>query len=207
MDHDHLSSQNQIEQCEENTSDQLQPDQQRRDFLKLTAAACGVACACYVGYKAVDYMAPAEDSKAEATTEVNISSLKEGSSLKVMWRGKPIFVKKRTKQEIEEARDVNLSSLPDPESDYLRVKKNRDDILVVTGICTHLGCVPLDHQGDFDGWFCPCHGSHYDSSGRIRKGPAPKNLEVPPYKFLNENTILIGEIDHTQDGINPIATS
>lgn len=173
-------------------------NQDRRDFLKLTGYACGVACLCYAGYKAVDYMAPAADTKADATLEVDISKLEAGKTLVVKWLGKPIFIKNRTAAEIQEARMVELKVLPDPATDQSRVKKGEDNILVVVGVCTHLGCIPLDHQGDFDGWFCPCHGSHYDSSGRIRKGPAPTNLIIPPYKFINKHLILLGVNDESK---------
>jgi ubiquinol-cytochrome c reductase iron-sulfur subunit len=110
----------------------------------------------------------------------------------VFWRSKPIFVFHRTKKEIEEAQKVNVADLPDPEPDSARVKPGHDQWLVVIGICTHLGCIPLAHQGEYDGWFCPCHGSQYDTSGRIRRGPAPKNLFLPPYKFVSDTKIQIG---------------
>ena len=109
-----------------------------------------------------------------------------------MWRGKPVFIRRRTPDEIQKARVEEVSTLPDPESDKDRVKEGKDEWLVVVGVCTHLGCVPLGYQGEYNGWFCPCHGSHYDTSGRIRKGPAPTNLLVPPYEFLNDNLIKIG---------------
>ena len=114
-----------------------------------------------------------------------------------MWRGKPIFIRRRTDREINEAQTVKLSDLKDPETDDQRVKKGKSQWLVMVGICTHLGCIPMGNKsgqtrGEYNGWFCPCHGSHYDTSGRIRKGPAPKNFPIPPYKFLSDNTILIG---------------
>jgi ubiquinol-cytochrome c reductase iron-sulfur subunit len=168
----------------------------RREFSTLVGVGCGVLCACYVGSVAIDYMAPSADSMAEKTTEVNIKDLQPGQSLKVVYRGSPVFIKRRTQEEIDEANNVNLSELRDPQTDAQRVLKGHETILVVIGVCTHLGCIPIGtdgQNGDYDGWFCPCHGSHYDTSGRVRKGPAPKNLAVPPYKFLNENTILIGE--------------
>jgi ubiquinol-cytochrome c reductase iron-sulfur subunit len=112
--------------------------------------------------------------------------------IKVFWRGKPIFVNHRTKKEIDEARAVTLSSLPDPQPDEKRVKPGHDQWLVLIGICTHLGCIPLAHQGLYDGYFCPCHGSQYDTSGRIRSGPAPTNLALPPYEFLSDTRIRIG---------------
>jgi ubiquinol-cytochrome c reductase iron-sulfur subunit len=108
----------------------------------------------------------------------------------VSWRGKPVFIRRRTQDEIAEARGVAFDTLPDPQGDETRVTK--EEWLVMVGICTHLGCVPLGQSGDFNGWFCPCHGSHYDTSGRIRKGPAPKNLEIPPYEFVGDTRIKIG---------------
>ena len=181
-----------------NDSDNSQPSDSnhntnRRDFLGLVGSSCGIACLCYVGYKAVDYMSPSEDAKADATAEVDISALKDGEIMTVKWRGKPIFISKRSQKEIEEAVKVDIKTLKDPESDDARVSHHRKDILVVIGICTHLGCVPLGHKGDYDGWFCPCHGSHYDISGRVRSGPAPTNLAIPPYHFLSETKILIGD--------------
>jgi ubiquinol-cytochrome c reductase iron-sulfur subunit len=140
-------------------------------------------------------MNPGKDTLALASTEIDLSPLKEGQSLTVIWRGKPVFIKHRTPQEITEAKNTDLNDLIDIEDDADRVKN--DKWLVVLGVCTHLGCVPLgqktsDVKGEYGGWFCPCHGSHYDTSGRIRKGPAPKNLPVPPYVFLNESRIKIG---------------
>ena len=108
----------------------------------------------------------------------------------MLWRGKPVFIRRRTQEEISKAQNVNLSELIDPQKDEDRVKKS--EWLIMTGVCTHLGCVPLGEKGDFGGWFCPCHGSHYDTSGRIRKGPAPTNLEIPKYEFVDNNTIKIG---------------
>jgi ubiquinol-cytochrome c reductase iron-sulfur subunit len=140
-------------------------------------------------------MNPGKDTLALASTEIDLSPLKEGQSLTIIWRGKPVFVKHRTPQEITDAKNTNLKDLIDMEDDADRVQN--DKWLIVLGVCTHLGCVPLgqktsDTKGDYGGWFCPCHGSHYDTSGRIRKGPAPKNLPVPPYVFLNESRIKIG---------------
>ena len=140
-------------------------------------------------------MSPAEDTLAAGSTEVDISTIEEGQSITIKWRGKPVFIKKRTKQEIDAAKMVQASDLRDPQDDAERVQK--EEWLVLVGVCTHLGCVPLgqkisDMKGEYDGWYCPCHGSHYDTSGRIRKGPAPKNLDVPPYSFLNDTTIKIG---------------
>ena len=138
----------------------------------------------------IDQMNPDKSVEALASTEVNISSVEPGKSITVLWRGKPVFIKRRTPEEIAEAKKVKLDDLKHPERDEDRVKK--EEWLVMLGICTHLGCVPLSNKGEYNGWFCPCHGSHYDTSGRIRKGPAPTNMEVPKYEFVNSNTIKIG---------------
>jgi len=135
-------------------------------------------------------MNPDKSVKALASTEVDVSSLEPGKSITVLWRGKPVFIKRRTQDEIAEARSVKLDDLKDPEKDEDRAKN--PEWLVMVGVCTHLGCIPLGDKGDFGGWFCPCHGSHYDTSGRIRKGPAPTNLEIPKYEFVDNNTIKIG---------------
>jgi ubiquinol-cytochrome c reductase iron-sulfur subunit len=137
-------------------------------------------------------MNPSADVLALASTEVDLSPIAVGQSQTVMWRGKPVFIKHRTPEEIAEAKADDSAALPDPATDESRVKKGKEQWLITIGVCTHLGCVPLNHQGDYDGWFCPCHGSHYDTSGRIRKGPAPHNLAVPPYEFLTDTTIRIG---------------
>ena len=143
----------------------------------------------------IDSMNPSADVLATGVKEVNLDNIKKGSSITVKWRGKPIFIKHRTDEEIKEAQEVNINQLKDPLKDQDRVV--HPEWLVIIGICTHLGCIPsgqknTDTKGDFNGWFCPCHGSHYDSSGRIRKGPAPKNLQVPKYTFINKNKIRIG---------------
>ena len=135
-------------------------------------------------------MNPDSSVKALATTEVDISQIQPGRSITVLWRGKPVFIKRRTESEISEAQSVKLEELKHPEKDQDRVKK--PEWLVMLGICTHLGCVPLSDKGEYKGWFCPCHGSHYDTSGRIRKGPAPTNMEIPKYEFVDKNTIKIG---------------
>jgi ubiquinol-cytochrome c reductase iron-sulfur subunit len=135
-------------------------------------------------------MNPDESVKALATTEVDVSQVAPGKSITVLWRGKPVFIKRRTPEEIAEVRAVDLKDLKDPQKDEDRAKN--PEWLVMLGVCTHLGCVPLADKGDFKGWFCPCHGSHYDGSGRIRKGPAPVNMEIPEYEFVDSNTIKIG---------------
>jgi ubiquinol-cytochrome c reductase iron-sulfur subunit len=143
----------------------------------------------------ISSMNPAADTLALSTTEVDLAPVAVGQSITVVWQGKPVFVRHRTAKEIKEAEDVDITKLRDPQTDESRVKK--PEWLILVGICTHLGCIPLgqkvgDPRGEFDGWFCPCHGSQYDSSGRIRKGPAPRNLEVPPYAFTSDHTIKIG---------------
>ena len=162
----------------------------RRDFIftaSYTLGAVGVGAAVW---PLIDQMNPDASVKALSSTEVNVSEVQLGQSITVLWRGKPVFIKRRTEEEIAKARQVDLKELKDPEKDEDRAKN--PEWLVMVGICTHLGCVPLDNKGDYDGWFCPCHGSHYDTSGRIRKGPAPTNLEVPKYEFVDSNTIKIG---------------
>ena len=164
----------------------------RRDFLftaSYTVGAVGIGATIW---PFIDQMNPDESVKALATTEVDVSQVEPGKSITVLWRGKPIFVKRRTPEEILEAQSVSLKDLPDPQKDKDRVKDGKNEWLVMVGVCTHLGCVPLKDKGEFNGWFCPCHGSHYDVSGRVRKGPAPKNMEIPKYEFLNNNTIKIG---------------
>ena len=164
----------------------------RRDFMTLTAssmAAVGAACAAW---PLVDSLNPSADVLALSSIEVDLSNIKPGQTLTVKWRGKPVFITHRTEQEIKEAQEVKLSELRDPQTDAERVKLGHAQWLITIGICTHLGCVPIANQGDFDGWFCPCHGSHYDSSGRIRKGPAPLNLAIPAYEFISDTKVRIG---------------
>ena len=165
----------------------------RRDFLYIATGAVGAVGAAAVAVPLIHQMNPdASTIAAGAPVEVDITPVAEGQVIKVFWRGKPIFINHRTKKEIEEAKNVNLASLPDPQPDSERVKAGKAQWQVLIGICTHLGCIPLAHQGDFDGYFCPCHGSQYDTSGRIRRGPAPLNLAIPPYEFLSDSKIRIG---------------
>lgn len=165
----------------------------RRDFIVLAAAAMGAVGAGAVVWPFINSMNPSADVLALAAAEVDISGVQEGMEIKLIWRGKPIFIRHRTAKDIDSAKEVNLSELRDPQTDADRVKKGKEQWLVMVGVCTHLGCVPLgERSGEFGGWFCPCHGSHYDSSGRIRKGPAPYNLAIPPYQFLTDTTIRIG---------------
>ena len=162
----------------------------RRSFIHQASGAMGVVAVSAAGWPLIDQMNPSKDVEALATIEVDISGLSEGQSKTVLWRGKPLFIKHRSKKEIEEAKSVDIKELPHPENDDERTKNPK--YLVLIGVCTHLGCVPASDKGDFKGWFCPCHGSHYDTSGRIRKGPAPTNMEVPKYEFVNNNIIKIG---------------
>ena len=170
-------------------------NKKRRSFLQLSTISLGAIGTAGFIWPFLKSMNPAEDTLALGSTEVNIADIEEGQGITVKWRGKPVFIRKRTQEEISEAKAVKLEDLKDPAIDDDRVKK--DEWLVLVGICTHLGCVPLgqkitDMKGEYNGWYCPCHGSHYDSSGRIRKGPAPDNLAVPPYSFLSDTTIKIG---------------
>ena len=167
----------------------------RRDFIVVASYAMGAVGAGAFAWPLIDQMNPAADTLALASIEVDISKIAEGQSITLKWRGKPVFIRHRTADEIRQAQDVDIDGLRHPEGDAIRAQKPED--LVVLGVCTHLGCVPLGQKvgevrGEYDGWFCPCHGSHYDASGRIRKGPAPTNLEVPPYAFLSDNVIRIG---------------
>jgi ubiquinol-cytochrome c reductase iron-sulfur subunit len=167
----------------------------RRDFLLIAASTVGVVGAALAAWPFIDSMNPAADTLALASTGVDLSPIAVGQRITVVWRGKPVFIDHRPEKDIEIAEAVNLADLVDPVPDNERVKK--PEWLVVVGVCTHLGCIPLgqktgEPRGDFGGWFCPCHGSHYDTSGRIRKGPAPLNLAVPPYEFTEEATIKIG---------------
>jgi len=162
----------------------------RRDFIFTASYALGAVGVGTVAWPLIDQMNPDASVKALASTEVDISGVERGQSITVLWRGKPVFIRRRTDDEIAKAKEVNLKELKHPEKDEDRAKD--PEWLVMLGVCTHLGCVPLGDKGEYGGWFCPCHGSHYDTSGRIRKGPAPTNMEVPKYEFVNSNTIKIG---------------
>ena len=162
----------------------------RRDFIFTASYALGAVGVGATVWPLIDQMNPDASVKALATTEVDVSTIERGQSITVLWRGKPVFIKRRTEEEIAKAREVDLKELKHPEKDEERAKN--PEWLVMLGVCTHLGCVPLGDKGEYGGWFCPCHGSHYDTSGRIRKGPAPTNMEIPKYEFVNSNTIKIG---------------
>jgi len=169
----------------------------RRDFLTLAGPAFFAVGGVMTLWPFIDQMNPDAGALALASIEVDLAPITEGQSITVIWRGKPVFIRNRTAAEVEAALKVPMDDLPDPASDEARTKKGHEKWLIMVGICTHLGCIPKgqglsDAKGDFGGWFCPCHGSHYDTAGRIRKGPAPRNLEVPPYEFVSDNKIKIG---------------
>ena len=159
-------------------------------MLFLATGAAGAVAVGSAVWPLISQMNPDASTLALASTEVDIGNIAEGQIVTIKWRGKPVFVRHRTKKEIEEAQAVPLSQLPDPQTDASRVKK--PEWLIVVGVCTHLGCIPLGHQGPYEGWFCPCHGSVYDTSGRIRQGPAPRNLDVPTYAFEGDTKVKIG---------------
>ena len=170
----------------------------RRDFINIAAvSAAGVGGAATL-VPLISQMAPSKDVLAESTTELDISAIEPGMAVKAVFRKQPVFVRNLTNAEIEAAEAVSVDSLRDPQTLAERTKEGHGNILVTMGVCTHLGCVPLgagegEVKGEFGGYFCPCHGSHYDTAGRIRKGPAPANLEVPEYAFTSDTTIIIGQ--------------
>jgi ubiquinol-cytochrome c reductase iron-sulfur subunit len=181
----------------------------RRDFIVIAAQAFAAVGAAVALWPFIHQMNPDASTQALASTEVDLAPVKEGQAITVMWRGKPVFIRNRTSDEVEKAKAVKLADLKDPlarnealpdstrATDENRTKTGKENWLVLVGICTHLGCIPkgqsmADNKGDYGGWFCPCHGSHYDTAGRIRLGPAPQNLAVPPYEFLSDTQIKIG---------------
>ena len=176
-------------------NNQAVPQKSRRDFIVVASYAMGAIGAGAVAWPLIDQMNPAADTLALASIEVDVSKIEEGQSITLKWRGKPVFIRHRTADEISRADAVAIDDLRHPETDSERTEK--PEFLVLLGVCTHLGCVPLGQKvgevkGEYDGWFCPCHGSHYDTSGRIRKGPAPLNLEIPPYSFVSDQVVKIG---------------
>jgi ubiquinol-cytochrome c reductase iron-sulfur subunit len=178
-----------------NTTLPLGDDETRRDFLLVATGTVAAAGAALAAWPFIDSMNPAADVLAISKTEVDIEPIEVGQRITAVWRGKPVFIDHRAPEQIQRARADDKAELPDPQLDGERIQ--RDEWLIVVGICTHLGCIPLgqganDPRGEYGGWFCPCHGSHYDTSGRIRKGPAPRNLEVPAYTFFDEFRVRIG---------------
>jgi len=177
----------------------------RRDFLYLVTAMAGVVGVGAASWPFIDQMRPDASTRAMASIEVDVSTLVEGMSLTVKWRGRPVFIRNRTQREIRAARATALDDLKDPlarnanladdqhATDVARsAGEGKEKWIVMIGVCTHLGCVPLGQAGDFGGWFCPCHGSHYDTAGRVRKGPAPENLAIPRFEFISESVVRIG---------------
>ncbi|MFD0986660.1 ubiquinol-cytochrome c reductase iron-sulfur subunit [Methyloligella solikamskensis] len=190
-------------------TDDNDDDVSRRDVILITAGSFAAVGGAAALWPLVDQMNPDASAEALASIEVDLAPVEEGQAITVMWRGKPIFIRHRTEKEIEEAKEVPLSELPDPEArnpnidegapatDANRTAEGKEPWLIMIGICTHLGCIPKgqapgDNKGEYGGWFCPCHGSQYDTAGRIRKGPAPENLWIPPYEFTSDTNIKIG---------------
>ena len=184
-------------------SDSISKEPSRRDFIYVATAAAGAVTGAAAIWPLIDQMNPSADVQALSSIEVDVADVEPGSQITVKWLGKPVFIRRRTQEEIDEARSVDISTLPDPSSfnenkpdtdanDINRTLDESGEWLVMVGVCTHLGCVPLSEAGDYNGWFCPCHGSHYDTAGRIRKGPAPKNLPVPTAKFVEDLIIKLG---------------
>ena len=177
----------------------------RRDFLYLTTGMVGAVGAVSAVWPFIDQMRPDASTLALASIEVDVAALEPGMSLTVKWRGKPVFIRNRTEKEVADANAVALADLKDPVARNANIApdaqandvdrsagKDKENWIVMIGSCTHLGCVPLGQAGDFGGWFCPCHGSHYDTAGRIRKGPAPQNLAVPVFSFVSDTVIKVG---------------
>lgn len=169
-----------------------EPKATRRDFIYVASASVAAVAVAGGVWPLINQMNPDASVLALSTTEVDLSNVAEGSSATFIYRGSPVIVRHRTAAEIEEARAEPMSALIDPATDESRIKEGHDQWLVLIGLCTHLGCIPIGNAGDAHGWTCPCHGSKYDASGRVIKGPAPKNLVVPPYEFLSDTKILIG---------------
>ena len=175
------------------TNEHPEGEATRRDFIHIAAGAAALGAGVMVVWPLVNSMNPAADTLALSTVEFDTSKVAEGMQIVITWQGKPVFVRNRTAAELQRVvADNDASDLKEPQTDQARTKVGHEPMLIVIGSCTHLGCIPTFGSGDFGGWFCPCHGSHYDASGRIRKGPAPKNLVVPNYEFTAGSTIRIG---------------
>ncbi|EPE97895.1 MULTISPECIES: ubiquinol-cytochrome c reductase iron-sulfur subunit [Rhizobium] len=190
---------------EHETTSEITGEPTRRDFLYLTTGMAGAVGAVSVAWPFIDQMRPDASTLALASIEVDVSSLEPGMSLTAKWRGKPIFIRNRTPEEVKAADEVPLSDLKDPVARNANLPsdaqatgvdrsagKDKENWIVMIGSCTHLGCIPLGQAGEYNGWFCPCHGSVYDTAGRIRKGPAPQNLAIPTYSFISDKVIKIG---------------
>ena len=179
-------------------------DPNRRDFLYIATGAAGVVGTAMVAWPFIDQMNPDASVLALSSIEIDMAPVAVGQSITIKWRGNPVFIRHRTQKEIDDAKAVPVSDLPDPDArnanvkegdpatDENRVVGGKEQFLVMVGVCTHLGCVPIGQQGDYGGWLCPCHGSHYDTAGRIRKGPAPQNLGVPKYEYISDTKVRIG---------------
>ena len=167
-------------------------DPNRRDFIHIAAGAAAVGAVGALAWPFIDQMNPSADTLALASVDFDLTKVSLGQQVTIKWRGKPLFIRRRTEAEIAAAVADDNANLPDPQTDAERHKPGKAEWLVLVGTCTHLGCVPTFGGGDFGGWFCPCHGSHYDTSGRIRRGPAPLNLAVPDYEFLSDTTVKVG---------------
>jgi ubiquinol-cytochrome c reductase iron-sulfur subunit len=184
------------------TADRHEPT--RRDFIYIATGAMGAVGAALAVWPLIDQMNPDQAAMALASIEVDIAAIQPGMSVVVKWRGRPVVIRQRTEEEVAEARAVSVENLPDrlarnanlaadaPATDENRAAAGQDQWLIMTQVCTHLGCVPLGQQGEYGGWFCPCHGSIYDTAGRIRQGPAPENMTIPPYTFVSDTVVRIG---------------
>ncbi len=180
------------------------PDPSKRDFLYITTGTVGAVGTASFVWPLIDQMNPDASTLALASIEIDVSSIEPGQAITVKWRGKPVFIRNRTDKELEEARNVSIAELKDPSSrndnlensDATDINRSagegKENWIVMIGSCTHLGCIPVGLAGEYNGWFCPCHGSHYDTAGRIRKGPAPENLAIPKFQFINDTNIKIG---------------
>ncbi len=175
-----------------NTAHQGGPEAGRRDFLYVAAGAVGAVGVAGVAWPLINQLNPDASVLALASIEFDVSNIAEGESVTIKWRGLPVFIRHRTAAEIEAAKAVPMSDLKDPETDEQRTKPGHEQWLIMIANCTHLGCIPVGEAGEFGGWFCPCHGSDYDTAGRIRKGPAPTNLVLPPYEFVSDTLVQIG---------------
>lgn len=188
-----------------NETTEANAEHNRRDFLYIATGMAGVVGVAGAVWPFIDQLRPDATTLAVAQIDVDLSEVQPGQSITAMWRGKPVFIRNRTEAEIDAARETPLSDLPDQlaRNENLPADASADDVsrsagegrenwLVMIGVCTHLGCVPLSQQGEFGAWFCPCHGSHYDTAGRIRRGPAPENLHIPAYEFISDTVIRIG---------------
>ncbi|MFK7791477.1 MAG: ubiquinol-cytochrome c reductase iron-sulfur subunit [Devosiaceae bacterium] len=185
------------------TQDGTQDEPTRRDFLFIATAAMGAVGVGGLAWPFIHQMNPDASALALSTSEIDIGSMQPGDQVSVMWRGKPVFIRYRTEEEVAAADAVEVADLPDPAgrldidpeataTNEARSVAENPALILMLGVCTHLGCIPLSEAGDFGGWFCPCHGSHYDTAGRIRRGPAPENLPIPQYEFISDTTIRIG---------------